>query len=123
MRAGLVATSIKVSLSKRTLSLLQNGKVIKTYPVGIGKIASRTPAGIFQIINKVPNPGRRPGGPMTVYGTYWMGLSKKGYGIHGTNNPSSIGKKVSKGCIRMFNRDVEDLAKRVSVGTKVKIEP
>lgn len=115
--------SIKVSVSKRRLYLLENGKVIKTYPVGVGKIATQTPTGTFTIINKVPNPDRRPGGPITVYGTFWMGLSKKGYGIHGTNNPSSIGKYVSKGCIRMYNRDVEDLAKRVSIGTKVQIAP
>lgn len=53
----------------------------------------------------------------------WMGLSKKHYGIHGTNNPSSIGKFVSKGCIRMFNKDVEELARKVPVGTPVFIHP
>ena len=42
-----------------------------------------------------------------VFGTRWMGLSKPHYGIHGTNNPSSIGKAVSLGCIRMYNRDIE----------------
>lgn len=118
-----MAVRIKVSLSQRRLHLLQDGKVIRSYPVGVGKKATRTPTGTFTIINKVPNPGRRPGGPMTVYGTYWMGLSKKGYGIHGTNRPSSIGKYVSKGCIRMYNKDVEDLAKRVSIGTEVEIVP
>ncbi|TCP52499.1 L,D-transpeptidase-like protein [Tumebacillus sp. BK434] len=118
-----MAVSIRISLGKRRLDLLENGKVIKSYPVGVGKIATRTPSGTFKIISKVPNPGRRPGGPVTVYGTYWMGLSKKGYGIHGTNRPSSIGKYVSKGCIRMHNKDVEDLARRVSVGTQVKIVP
>ncbi|MGZ4031698.1 MAG: L,D-transpeptidase [Tumebacillaceae bacterium] len=115
--------SIKVSLGKRQLTLLDDGKVVKTYPVGVGKIATRTPTGTYTIINKAPNPGRRPGGPITVYGTYWMGLSKKGYGIHGTNNPSSIGKYVSHGCIRMYNKDVEALAGIVPIGTKVQIVP
>jgi lipoprotein-anchoring transpeptidase ErfK/SrfK len=115
--------SIKVSLGKRQLYLLQDGRVVKTYPVGVGKIATRTPTGTYTIINKSPNPGRRPGGPITVYGTYWMGLSKKGYGIHGTNNPASIGKYVSHGCIRMYNKDVEELASKVPIGTKVQIVP
>ncbi|CCF15163.1 putative L,D-transpeptidase YkuD domain protein [Brevibacillus laterosporus GI-9] len=50
-----------------------------------------------------------------------MGLSKPHYGIHGTNNPASIGKYVSHGCIRMYNRDVETLAKLVPIGTPVYI--
>lgn len=50
-----------------------------------------------------------------------MGLSKPHYGIHGTNNPSSIGKNVSHGCIRMYNRDVLELASKVPIGTKVVI--
>ncbi|MFD2171398.1 L,D-transpeptidase [Tumebacillus lipolyticus] len=118
-----MAVSIRISLQKRRLYLQSDGKVIKSYPIGVGKKATQTPSGNFTIVSKVPNPGRRPGGPLTVYGTYWMGLSKKGYGIHGTNRPSSIGHYVSKGCIRMYNKDVEDLAKRVSVGTAVKITP
>jgi lipoprotein-anchoring transpeptidase ErfK/SrfK len=48
-----------------------------------------------------------------------MGLSKPHYGIHGTNNPSSIGKDVSHGCIRMYNHDVLDLSSKAPVGTKV----
>lgn len=71
-----------------------------------------TPTGEYTIINKQPNPG----GP---YGTMWMGLSRPHYGIHGTNNPSSIGKNVSKGCIRMYNKDVNELASLVPIGTNV----
>jgi lipoprotein-anchoring transpeptidase ErfK/SrfK len=115
--------SIRVSLKKRRLYLLENGKVIKTYPVGVGRMVTQTPLGTYTIINKVPNPERRPGGPLSVYGSFWMGLSKKGYGIHGTSNPRSIGKYVSHGCIRMYNRDVEDLATRVKIGTQVHIVP
>ncbi|MBL0388871.1 L,D-transpeptidase [Tumebacillus sp. ITR2] len=118
-----MANSIRISLSKRQLSLLSDGKVVRTYPVGVGKIATRTPTGTFTIVNKAPNPGRRPGGPRTVYGDFWMGLSRKGYGIHGTNNEASIGKYVSHGCIRMHNKDVLDLSKRVDIGTKVQIVP
>lgn len=107
---------IIVDLSDRRLYLLDGNKVVKSFPVGIGKILTATPHGEFRIINKAPNPG----GP---YGTYWLGLSKKGYGIHGTNNPASIGKRVSKGCVRMYNRDVEQLARLVSIGTRVTIRP
>lgn len=108
--------SIRVSLAERKLTLYHLGKVQKTYPIGVGKMLSQTPTGDFIIINKAPNPG----GP---YGTMWMSLSKKSYGIHGTNDPSSIGKFVSKGCIRMYNRDVEELARTIPIGTPVHIRP
>ncbi|RSK27231.1 L,D-transpeptidase [Bacillus sp. HMF5848] len=107
---------IKIDLSDRKLTLTRNGAVQKTYPIGVGKIVSQTPTGNYIIINKAPNPG----GP---FGTMWMSLSKKGYGIHGTNNPSSIGKYVSKGCVRMYNKDVEELANIVPIGTAVFIRP
>ncbi|WP_409359887.1 L,D-transpeptidase [Aneurinibacillus thermoaerophilus] len=111
-----LAYSIHVSLFAHTLTLQQNNRAIKTYPIGVGKMLTRTPIGTFYIINKAPNPG----GP---YGTMWIGLSKKHYGIHGTNNPASIGKNVSKGCIRMHNRDVNELARIVPIGTPVYIRP
>ncbi|GAA4727052.1 L,D-transpeptidase [Brevibacillus fulvus] len=113
--------SIEVSLSKRRLTLYRNGQVRKVYPVGVGTIATQTPRGNFTIINKVPYPNSYPGGPLSAFGTMWMGLSKPHYGIHGTNDPSSIGKFVSHGCIRMYNRDVEELARIVPIGTPVKI--
>lgn len=106
--------SIEVSTSKHQLKLFENGKLLKTYPIAVGKILSATPIGTYTIVNKQENPG----GP---FGVLWMGLSKPHYGIHGTNNPSSIGKDVSQGCIRMYNHDVLDLSSKVSVGTKVLI--
>ncbi len=106
--------TIYVSLKNRTLSLLKNGSVIKVYPVGVGRMLHDTPSGNFIIINKAPNPG----GP---FGTMWMSISKIHYGIHGTNDPSSIGKYVSRGCIRMQNSDVEDLAMTIPIGTSVTI--
>ncbi|WP_068963051.1 L,D-transpeptidase [Desulfosporosinus sp. BG] len=109
-----MAYSIIVSKSNRQLYLLKDGNVIKTYPVGIGKMLTATPTGTFRIINKAPNPG----GP---FGVMWMGLSKPHYGIHGTNDPQSIGKQVSKGCVRMFNSDVIELSKIVPIGVMVTI--
>lgn len=106
--------SIHVSIANRTLTLFRNNTKMKTFPIAVGRILHTTPVGDYVIINKAPNPG----GP---FGTMWMSLSKKHYGIHGTNDPSSIGKSVSKGCIRMFNHDVEELAKTVPIGTRVQI--
>ncbi|WP_199616234.1 L,D-transpeptidase [Paenibacillus alkalitolerans] len=107
---------ITVDLSERKLYLYDGDVLKKTYPVGIGTLAAATPTGRFTIVNKAPNPG----GP---YGSYWLGLSKPHYGIHGTNDPSSIGKRVSKGCVRMYNREVEELARIVPIGTVVQIRP
>jgi lipoprotein-anchoring transpeptidase ErfK/SrfK len=105
---------IDVSPSKHQLKLFDGTKLIKTYPIAVGKIVSQTPSGTYNIINKQSNPG----GP---FGVLWMGLSKPHYGIHGTNNPASIGKDVSHGCIRMFNHDVLDLSSKVPIGTGVLI--
>ncbi|MBP1993315.1 L,D-transpeptidase [Paenibacillus eucommiae] len=107
---------IEVDLGDHKLKLYQNGNLTKTYPVAVGKMTTNTPAGTYTIINKAPDPG----GP---FGAFWMGLSRKHYGIHGTNEPWSIGKSVSHGCIRMNNKDVLELAELVPIGTKVSIHP
>lgn len=105
---------IIVDLSDYQLHLLDGNIVVRTFPVAIGKIATQTPPGNYTIINKQPNPG----GP---FGAYWLGLSKPHYGIHGTNDPSSIGRPVSLGCIRMYNEDVTELASLVPIHTRVTI--
>ncbi|HHY74376.1 MAG TPA: L,D-transpeptidase family protein [Bacillus bacterium] len=107
---------IYISVAKRKLTLYKNGSLIKVYPIAVGRMVTATPIGDYIIVNKAPNPG----GP---FGTMWMSLSKEHYGIHGTNNPSSIGKAVSKGCIRMYNHDVEELSRIVPIGTPVQIRP
>ncbi|WP_411334927.1 L,D-transpeptidase family protein [Metabacillus indicus] len=106
--------SIMISIGRRQLTLLNRGQVMKVYPIAVGKILSRTPIGEFVIVNRQPNPG----GP---FGVLWLSLSKIHYGIHGTNDPSSIGKAVSRGCIRMQNKDVLDLGSLVPNGTRVSI--
>lgn len=105
-----------VNLAARTLALYQNQRHQKAYPVGVGKMLTPTPTGTFQIVNKVPHPG----GP---FGVMWLGLTEPHYGIHGTNRPDSIGQFVSKGCIRMYNQDVLELARIVPLGTSVIILP
>ncbi|MDF2674799.1 MAG: hypothetical protein K0R09_3067 [Clostridiales bacterium] len=82
----------------------------------VGKPSTPTPKGNFKIINKAHNPS----GP---FGAGRLGLSAPNgdYGIHGTNNPSSIGKAVSNGCVRTYNNNIIELYNTVPVGTPVKI--
>ncbi|WHX80236.1 L,D-transpeptidase family protein [Priestia flexa] len=108
--------SIHVFIAERELELRENNVVKATYPIAVGQMLSTTPVGDFVIVNREPNPG----GP---FGTMWLSLSKQSYGIHGTNDPSSIGKAVSKGCIRMKNEQVNELASIVPNGTGVYIRP
>ena len=118
---------VVVSIPDRKLALIENGRVVKIYPTAVGAAASPTPSGTYKIAQRVANPTWY--GPDKVVGpgkdnpvgTRWLGLSRKGYGIHGTNNPRSIGKRASHGCVRMRNSDVEDLFTRVAVGDVVEL--
>ncbi|NQX65213.1 L,D-transpeptidase [Paenibacillus alba] len=105
---------IIVDLTDFQLYLLDVNRVVRAFTIGIGKMLTKTPTGEYFIINKQPNPG----GP---FGVFWMGLSKPHYGIHGTNDPSSVGRRTSHGCIRMFNEDVLQLAAIVPIHTRVTI--
>jgi lipoprotein-anchoring transpeptidase ErfK/SrfK len=116
---------IVISIPDRQLALVDNGQVIKTFPVAVGKESTPSPDGDFTVVNRTENPtyyhkGKviKPG-KSNPLGTRWMGLSQKGYGIHGTNVPSSIGKAASHGCFRMAKKDVEELFKLVRVGDAV----
>jgi len=101
--------------------------VKKVYTVAIGKPSTPSPVGTFTIQRRVKNPvyqheGKvvQPG-PGNPVGTRWMGLSVKGYGIHGTNEPKSIGKAASHGCIRMARKDLEEMYDMVHVGDTVEL--
>ncbi len=128
-RSGTQAATrtIVVSLEDRRLALLEDGVVKKVYRVAVGKDATPSPTGTFTIVDRVTNPtyyhaGKViPPGPGNPVGTRWMGLSEKGYGIHGTNEPRSIGKAASHGCIRMGRRDLQDLFAQVRAGDVVEI--
>lgn len=106
------AVRIQISLSQRRLTLLRGGVEAAHYPVGVGKPATPTPAGNWSVLNKAVNPGG-------VFGTRWMAFTRRGHGMHGTNQPQSIGHAVSNGCVRMYNPDVEALFEQVQVGTAV----
>jgi lipoprotein-anchoring transpeptidase ErfK/SrfK len=113
------------------LALIRNGEIEAVYPVATGFNISLTPEGLFMVTVKAENPYYRktniPGGaPNNPLGTRWIGFNARGtdgrvYGIHGTNNPPSIGKYVSQGCVRMYNHDVEQLYEKVPIGAKVLI--
>ena len=118
---------VLVSLVDRQLAVIQDGEVIATFQVAVGADVTPSPTGEFKVVNRVENPVYYhpgvviPAGKDNPLGTRWLGLSEKGYGIHGTNAPKSIGHAASHGCIRMRNRDVEKLFTLVGVGDTVKI--
>jgi lipoprotein-anchoring transpeptidase ErfK/SrfK len=118
---------IVVSIPDRKLALLDSGKVVKIYDTAVGAPASPSPTGSFTIIRRVVDPVWTSHGKTALpgknnpVGTRWIGLSVKGYGIHGTNVPSSIGKNASHGCIRMRNHDVEELYTMVEIGDAVEL--
>jgi lipoprotein-anchoring transpeptidase ErfK/SrfK len=114
-----------VSIPARKIALVEDGKVLKVYLVSVGKKSTPSPSGTFHIVSHVANPNYthegkvvRPG-PGNPVGTRWMSLGYKGYGVHGTNQPESIGHAASHGCIRMRNHDVEELFELVHVGDEV----
>ena len=119
--------SVVVDKSQNLLLLKQNDDVIKTYKVATG-LNNCTPVGAFKITTKLVNPvwyktgaAVPPGSPENILGTRWMGLSKEGYGIHGTTDPSSLGKQATAGCVRMLNSEVEELYGILPEGTEVTI--
>ena len=116
-----------VSIPDRKLAVTEEGRVLKVYSVAVGAAVSPSPTGTMKIINKLIGPtyyhqGKViPPGRSNPLGDRWMGLNQKGYGIHGTNVPSSIGKAASHGCIRMGKHDVEELFNLARVGDAVEI--
>jgi lipoprotein-anchoring transpeptidase ErfK/SrfK len=120
---------IIVSLADRRLVVVEHDQILAAFPVAVGAPTSPSPVGTFIVINRVANPTYyRPGtvippGPRNPIGTRWIGLSRKGYGIHGTDEPNSIGYAQSHGCIRLRNTDVERLFEQVRAGDVVELHP
>ena len=118
---------VLVSLVDRQLAVIQDGEVIATFSVAVGADVTPSPTGEFRVVNRVQNPTYYhpgiviPTGKDNPLGTRWLGLSQKGYGIHGTNAPRSVGRAASHGCIRLRNRDMERLFTMVRVGDAVQI--
>lgn len=126
---------VVVSKSLSALQLVdESGKVLAQFPVTTGSAQFPLPIGEWKINGVARNPvwhfdpkliagtkktdtkAKIPPGPNNPVGTTWIDLSKEHYGIHGTPEPSRIGKSESNGCIRMTNWSVQALAKVVSPG-------
>jgi hypothetical protein len=127
LRVGRTPFRLLLELDRFRLSLFRGCRAVARFTVGIGTGRTPTPLGSFFLASllKVPDPD-------TIYGTYAYGLS--GYsevlknwelggiiGLHGTNDPSSVGRRESHGCIRMHNTDIEALVRVLPLGTPISI--
>jgi len=131
--------SIKIDTKTNMLGVFENEKLIAAYPVTIGSAQTASPIGEWKVrgIAKLPrfrydkemlkhgersgNFSMLPPGPRNPVGVMWIALNKKGIGIHGTDDPSSIGHAVSHGCIRLANWDVVRLATKINARDNVSI--
>lgn len=124
---ALARRTVLVSIPDRKLAVIEAGQTLATFPVAVGAPVSPSPTGKFQIVSRVSHPAYYHAGAAAAagknnpIGTRWVGLSQKGYGIHGTNAPRSIGHAASHGCIRLRNRDMERLFPMLQVGDEVEI--
>ena len=131
---------ITINLAELRLYYLwaeQGQQRVRAYPVGIGSEGWNTPEGNFTVAQHIESPSwtapatilaAEPGtatsippGPNNPLGDYWLGLSTAGYGIHGTNKPFGVGRRVSHGCLRLYPEDIRDLFPRAVKGTPVRI--
>ena len=122
---------IEVNLASRLLTLYQGDVGIRMYPVAPGRPGkdTETPLGRRKVVAMIENPEwvdpddeehPVPSGPENPLGYRWIGIGGN-YGIHGTNNPNSIGNYASHGCVRMYEKDVEDLFSHIVKGIPVDI--
>ncbi|KQU20633.1 MULTISPECIES: L,D-transpeptidase [Peribacillus] len=122
---------IIINKANNKLAFIDDNAVQEILPVGTGKSQELTPEGLFTVKVKAVNPYYRkkniPGGdPRNPLGSRWIGFDARNtdgriYGIHGTNQPASVGKYISNGCVRMHKSDVERLYEKVPIGSKVLI--
>jgi lipoprotein-anchoring transpeptidase ErfK/SrfK len=130
---------VKIDTKINMLEVYEGDKLIAAYPVTIGSAQTASPVGEWKVrrITKLPTfrydkemllHGRRSGnfyllppGPRNPVGVMWIALNKKGIGIHGTNEPDSIGRAASHGCVRLTNWDVLRLATKIKSGDSVSI--
>lgn len=129
---------IEVDKSRQTVkAFAPSGELVAFFPATVGSEEKPTPSGTLKVISTDANPNYRYNpdykfkgvksktaftikpGPNNPVGSYWIGLSAEGYGIHGTPNPSKISKSESHGCVRLTNWDVGLLGKNVKKGTPV----
>lgn len=121
------ASGVYVDKSEKAVYFFQGGELADIWPCATGKAETPTPTGRFEVTVTLEKPtwywqGKAiPPGPENGLGDWFIGINKKGYGLHGTNEPPSIGNAASHGCIRMYNEDAGELVKVVSPGAPVVI--
>jgi lipoprotein-anchoring transpeptidase ErfK/SrfK len=131
--------AINIDTKMNILEVREGEKLVAAYPVTVGSAQTASPIGEWKVrgIAKMPRfrydkemlkHGQRSGnfymlppGPRNPVGVMWIALNKKGIGIHGTNEPGSIGHSASHGCIRLANWDVVRLATKIKSGYSVSI--
>ncbi len=131
--------AVRIDTTTNMLSVHDGEKIIAAYPVTIGSDRTKSPIGDWKVaaIAKMPNfrydesmleKGERsedfhllPPGPNNPVGVVWIALNKKGIGLHGTNEPDTIGRSSSHGCIRLANWDVVRVANNITKGVPVSI--
>ncbi len=137
---GLLPRGITINLAEYRLYLVweeRGRRQVRIYPIGLARDGWMTPEGDYRVsvvienpLWTIPEPLRKeyaagsaviPAGPENPLGTHWIGLSLSGYGIHGTNRPYGIGRRVSHGCVRLYPRDILDLADKVTRGMPVRV--
>jgi len=130
---------IKIDTRYRMLDIMDGDKLIGSYPITPGSQKLPAPIGTWKIVGIATMPwfrwdeamlnhGERsenfyniPPGPRNPVGIAWIGLSKRGIGIHGTNSPDTIGRSGSHGCIRLANWDAARVINQVTEGMTVQI--
>ncbi len=130
---------IRVDTKSRMLDLVDADRVIASFPITPGSKSLPAPIGTWKVVKITTMPvfrwdeamlnhGRRSGhfhiippGPRNPVGVVWIGLSKKGIGIHGTDSPDAIGRSASHGCIRLSNWDAVRLVHQITAGMTAEI--
>ena len=106
---------VSVIVRERRLIVYRNGSVFKTFNIAFNNPSNTIPKGAFTVLNKQVDTGEE-------YGARWIGLSKSGFGIHGTNTPEFINVVATGNNIVMSNQNISELFNLVPVGTAVSIE-
>jgi lipoprotein-anchoring transpeptidase ErfK/SrfK len=137
-RGATKAVKIEVDKSQRVVRAFnKNGDLVAVFPASVGSTEKPAPTGTFKVTTVTRDPTYRYNpvyafkgvkatepfvinpGPNNPVGSVWIGLSAQSYGIHGTPNPSQIGKTESNGCVRLTNWDAKRLSAMVGKGTTV----
>lgn len=136
--AKLSADRVEVDKSRQTVKVFAaSGELVAFFPATVGSKEKPTPSGTLKVVSADANPNYRYNpdykfkgvkskqpfdikpGPNNPVGTFWIGLSAEGYGIHGTPNPSTVSKSQSHGCVRLTNWDAALLGRSIKKGTPV----